>query len=232
MKKRKSLMKKLKTKIITAQSEQAHVDLIKPSPAAQSVPKWFRDIPAVNEVHSDITIKKCVPVLDGFTSGYMFKTSADVMYDSATERFMDNSSSEQITVHPDFQIENMDIGEDLSPHPYKWINQFYIKTPKGYSTLFIHPMNRFDLPFQTIAAIVDTDDHPLTIQFPFFIKKNFNGIIPAGTPIIQAIPFKRDDWKMTFPNEDESYVYKDQWNWFNPPMAKYKRTVWKKKRYQ
>jgi hypothetical protein len=225
-------MKRLKSKKLIARSEKAHIDFIKPSPAAQSIPDWYKRIPAVNEENLDLTIKKCVPVMDGFTSGYIFKTSSDVMYDSETERFMDNSTTGQVTVHPDFQIENIDLDPSLSPHPYKWVNNFYIKTPKGYSTLFVHPLNRFDLPFQTISAIVDTDDFPLTVQFPFFIRKDFSGLIPAGTPIIQAIPFKRDNWNLEFPNEDESYVYKDQWKWFDPPMAKYKRFFWKKKRYQ
>jgi hypothetical protein len=64
------------------------------------------------------------------------------------------------------------------------------------------------------------------------MKNGFSGTIPAGTPIIQAIPFKRDDWKMEFPNKEESYSYKDFYKWFDPPMAKYKRFFWKKKRYQ
>jgi hypothetical protein len=225
-------MKRLKTKKLKARSEQAHIDFIKPSSASQSVPDWYKKIPAVNEENMDITIKKCVPVLDAFTSGYIFKTSSDVMYDAETERFMDNSTTAQVTVHPDYQVENIDLESSLSPHPYKWVNNFHIQTPKGYSTLFVHPLNRFDLPFQTMSAVVDTDDFPLSVQFPFFIKKDFNGLIPAGTPIIQAIPFKRDNWKLEFPNEDESYVYKDFWRWFDPPMAKYKRFFWKKKRYQ
>jgi hypothetical protein len=31
-------------------------------------------------------------------------------------------------------------------------------------------------------------------SIPFFIKKGFEGIIPAGTPILQIIPFKKDNW--------------------------------------
>ena len=127
---------------------------------------------------------------------------------------------------------DMEVGDHLSRHVYKWTNHFYLKTPKGYSTLFVHPLNRTDLPFYSLNAVVDTDDFPLTVQFPFLIKKDFNGLIPAGTPIMQAIPFKRDDWKMSFPKENESYEYEHFWNWFEPPMAKYKRFFWKKKRYQ
>jgi len=27
------------------------------------------------------------------------------------------------------------------------------------------------------------------------MKNNFEGLIPKGTPVIQVIPFKRDNWK-------------------------------------
>ena len=29
---------------------------------------------------------------------------------------------------------------------------------------------------------------------PFFIKSGFEGVIPAGTPIAQLIPIKREKW--------------------------------------
>ena len=31
----------------------------------------------------------------------------------------------------------------------------------------------------------------------------FEGMIPAGTPMAQVIPFKREDWKMTIGSQDE-----------------------------
>lgn len=211
-------------------SENINIDFLPPIPAGREIPEWYKSIPSVRE--NDLTIKKCVPVLDGFSTGYLFRTSVDVMYDSETQRFLDNGIESQITSHGDFQIDGMELDSSLSPHPYKWINKFLWQTPKGYSTLFVHPLNRTDLPFQSISAVVDTDDFPLSVQFPFFIKKDFNGLIPAGTPIIQAIPFKRDDWKLEVPDQKESYVYKDFWKWFDPPMAKYKKLFWKRKLYR
>jgi hypothetical protein len=219
-------------KKIKALSEDIYIDWEKPSPAAKEIPAWFKKIQAVNDEEHDMTIKKCIPFLDTLTTGYMFKTSADVIYDEEYNRFLENGVSETVTLHPTFQIENMEIDSNLHPLPYKWINKFMWQTPKGYSTMFLHPLNRTDLPFQSISGIVDTDDFPLSVQFPFFMKKGFSGLIPAGTPIIQAIPFKRDDWDLKFPDQEESYEYEGFWNWFQPPMAKYKRQFWKRKRYQ
>jgi hypothetical protein len=76
-----------------------------------------------------------------------------------------------------------------------------MRTPKGYSTLFTAPFHHYDLPFQCLPAVVDTDNHPIPVNFPFLLRKGFEGIIPSDTPIIQAIPFKRDDWESNFLKE-------------------------------
>lgn len=217
-------------KKITFRSEDVTIDWAKPEPSVKQIPTWFKDISPV--INNDMTIKKCVPVLDALTTGYMFRTSADVFYDSETKRFVDNGASDVITHHEDFQLTGWAFDENVEPHPYKWINKFLLQTPKGYSTLFTHPLNRADLPFTTMSSVVDTDEFPLSVQFPFFIKKGFHGLIPAGTPIIQAIPMKRDDWKSDFGDETESYVYKEFWKWFDVPMSKYKKQFWKRKLYQ
>jgi len=220
------------TKKIQALSEDIKIDWQQPEPSVKNVPDWFKKIEPVDQEVHDMTIKKCIPVLDSFTAGYVFKTSADVIYDDQYHRFIDNGVADVVTFHPDFQLEGFDIGDHLHPSPFKWINKFYWKTPKGYSTIFTHPLNRTDLPFKSLTGIVDTDEFPLSVQFPFFMKRGFSGLIPAGTPIIQAIPFKRDDFDLEIPYQKESYEYEHFWNWFQPPMGKYKRFFWKRKKYQ
>jgi hypothetical protein len=75
--------------------------------------------------------------------------------------------------------------------------------------MFIHPTYRPDLPFYILPAIVDTDKHPLIINFPFFIKEGFTGVIEFGTPMVQAIPFKRDNWesKTSFSNISQEELF-------------------------
>ena len=80
-----------------------------------------------------------------------------------------------------------------------WSFDFSLKTPKGYSVLFCHPLNRFELPFQTFSGVVETDEYNQGTHFPFYIKKLNVGeiiIIKKGTPIVQIIPFKRENWKI------------------------------------
>lgn len=210
-------------------SEDLNIAYLTPSPAARELPTWFKGIDPVRE--NQLTIKKCIPVLDAMTTGYIFKTSADVMFDEGLNRFIDNGVSPVVSHHEHFQIEGFDLGNQLIPDAYKWVNRFQVFTPKGYSIMFTHPVNRFDLPFQTLSGFVDTDEYPLSVQFPFFMKKGFSGLIPAGTPIAQAILVKRDDWEVDSKVQTESYVYPDFWKWHLPPLGKYKREFWKRKRY-
>ena len=74
--------------------------------------------------------------------------------------------------------------------------------PEGYSALLIHPVNRHDLPFTTVAGLVDYDVYPLPGNVSFHIKDSFEGVIEAGTPIMSIIPIKREDWKMEINTED------------------------------
>ena len=49
----------------------------------------------------------------------------------------------------------------------KFHNLWTIEAPAGYSLLFTHPANRFDLPFTTLTGLVDCDRyHDIPDPFP------------------------------------------------------------------
>lgn len=206
------------------------INIQNPEPASKKISNWFRTLPGV--ISGVETVKKCVPFLDSMTAGYTISLTADVVYDNGAKKFSHNSSLDIVSQHMPEQVQGIDLPNEYDSQPYKWTNFFAVKTPRGYSTLFIHPINRVDLPFYSIAGIVDTDNYPVPVNFPFFIKKEFDGIIPEGTPIIQAIPFKRDDWEMII---DESGKYVVPLGFeserLSPPFGYYKRKFWKRKRY-
>jgi hypothetical protein len=60
--------------------------------------------------------------------------------------------------------------------------------------LVTHPINRTDLPFYTLGAVMDSDYNGMSLGLTILIKKDFKGILEKGTPIAQLIPFQRDDW--------------------------------------
>lgn len=221
----------MKNNKITFHSRYADLDIFKPVPSTKNVPSWYRSMPGVKGGVQ--TIKKCVPFLDSLAMGYQIPLTADVFWDKDLKEFSTKSKIQLVTHHVDSQSEDVELPKEFDPQPHKWDNYWHIKTPKGYSTLFIHPLNRMDLPFYSFSGVVDTDSHPLIINFPFVLRKDFNGVIPAGTPMIQAIPFKRDKWHNKILDEFKSYrgdhMYYEV---MKPPFGWYKKNHWKRKEYR
>jgi hypothetical protein len=78
----------------------------------------------------------------------------------------------------------------------KFHNLWSIEAPEGYSLLFTHPINRFDLPFTTLTGLVDCDlYHDSWIHFlAHWHDMNFSAVLPRGTPVAQCTPVKRESW--------------------------------------
>ena len=81
----------------------------------------------------------------------------------------------------------------------KFMSCWYIKTPPGYSTMFTAPFCRSsaDLPMHALSGVVETDRMQDVINFPMAIRRPLPFVISKGTPLVQAIPFKRNDWNAT-----------------------------------
>jgi hypothetical protein len=59
-------------------------------------------------------------------------------------------------------------------------------------------------PFTILDGIVDTDSYNAPVNFPFVLNDwGFEGLIPAGTPMAQVIPFKRESWQMEIGSQEE-----------------------------
>lgn len=216
-------------KRITFHSRHTSKDVPRPFSASRLIPDWYRKMKGVE--NSIMTVKKCVPFLDALSAGYIITLSNDMVWDKAAQAFVTNSLISVNHDHEKSQTQDVPLPDEYDPQPHKWINNWHIKTPPGYSTLFIHPLSRLDLPFYSFSAIVDTDKHPLIINFPFVMRKDFDGVIPAGTPIIQAIPFKRDDWDLKTIDSGKSYFYAKEHETLSPPWGFYKKHWWSKKSY-
>lgn len=205
-------------------------DLSIPHPVAASkaIPEWYRDSRQQSE-NGNLTMKACMPFLDSMIAGYTIKLACDIYFENGVAQ--DISKILTVETHFSEQMGNLIIPPEYHNEVHKWINPFIMKTPKGYSTLFVHPNNRIDLPFYTFSGLVDTDKFPVEVNFPFLIKKDFIGIIPGGTPIAQAIPFKRENWDSEV--EDQKQYIRPHYTYtmHNPPFGYYKKNFWSRKKY-
>ena len=215
-----------------------------PKPAKMYIPQWFKDIPAVNSKNikisksgnSDINLKNCVPFLDSLSSGYIQETWTDISIQKDEDGDVIYNQSSTISQEIMKHREESFVKTDGSFYEFEFLwNQLWVpKLPKGYSYLFTHPLGRIDLPFYTMTAIVDGDSLNYSIggNVPFYIRKDFSGIIPEGTPMYQMIPFKRENWKMVINNFNEDLSKKGINELRKRFVGSYKKVHWKKKTFE
>jgi hypothetical protein len=228
-------------KIIFTNTTELNLDM--PEPASKLLPDWYKKHDSYIENNKKIpplkggvsgTIKKCMPVFDVLNSGYIIKTEVDIYVEKVISNgkkinnFIFNSLN-YVTSHNKLQanVERKNVPEEYIP---KISNVWGIKTPKGYSCLFIPPVHRDNL-IEIFPGIVDTDNYNVPVEFPFILSDpDFEGLIPMGTPIAQVIPFKRDKWKSYIGN-DINHVRKQEIQTHRMFFDRYKKLFWDKKQY-
>jgi hypothetical protein len=203
-----------------------------------NVPTWYKDIQppntTVTSLPIDKNVKSCIPFLDAFTIGYQIPLWADLAVEKTNEgtRFTWNTPEvEVIGERPPSMAPGLPIPVGYSPAHYIWKMPNFIETPLNYSIIVTHPFNRADLPFLTLTGVVDSDSIMWNGNIPFFIKEDFEGVIPMGTPIAQVIPFKREEWTS---KEDSSLVARGSLKNKAADLISigyYKKFMWKKKSY-
>jgi hypothetical protein len=230
-----------------------------PIPTKLNIPEWYKKLEHTIE---NKTIKGCMPFLDTLTSGYLLK----IPQDFHVRHNIDNKSEKEKEFKDSFQTfglnemsqllyaknVNLNSGVDIqslkqvegSPFIeknknlpfYKILNPWKIKTPKGYSCLFVPPLNNGDDRFSIISGIVDTDTFPNEINFPIIINGDkypvLKTTIKKGTPYVQIIPFKRDSWKMTFKSRQQKEIQNSRLFYGLKILNIYKEKYWNKKSWK
>ena len=235
-------------KVITFRPESPSLDgtgATEPRPAKFYIPDWYKKIPnrgpngkKINPLteEQDATVKNCVPLLDAFTSGYIQELNCDISVDRSgpSVQFIWPRQYPWEPVRPPRHPDSMRgfvSPKGYDENPFLWIQPFEFELPAGYSLLITHPFNRNDLPFQTMSAIVDTDVFPLRAEITFYLRSDFSGVIPRGTPIFQAIPVKREEWSSVFEKYEEAHTLKYVALSRNVFGGAYKSHFWQKKKY-
>jgi hypothetical protein len=230
-----------------------------PIPVKLNIPEWYKNLEH-NILNK--TIKGCMPFLDSLTTGYLLKMPQDFYVkhnvDNKNEKgeiFKDSFQTfglhdQQQLLHAKYvnlnsgidshslkQVEGSPFIEKNKNLPfYKIFNPWTIKTPKGYSCLLLPPLNNSDDRFSIIPGIVDTDTFPNEINFPIVINGDKYPIlettITKGTPYVQIIPFKRDNWKMTVAPRKQKEIQSSRLFFGLKLINIYKEKYWNKKSWK
>lgn len=212
-----------------------------PKPSRSYIPEWFREMPSIlggAKIYSggklqNKSAKLCMPFSDSFMMGYIQETWTDIHINfDENENVSYNFHIEPTIIsHREPQIP---IPKEYYPFEFLWKQPFGMQLPKGWSLLITHPLNRTDLPFHTMSGVVEKDTYyrmPFPNNLPFLIKKGFTGVIPAGTPMFQMIPFQRQDWSSEVADYDEKASAKAIQEIGKFFQGGYKKTHWKRKLY-
>jgi hypothetical protein len=184
--------------------------LPRPIPAVRGLPDWFKALPQKTfsqTMRDDVpTIKKCPPVIDAMTTGFLMPLASDLKVENGEftwERDLpggiSNYSRSPIDFHDGSQVAGTPFFDD-DRFIIKFNNFWTIELPPGYSLLVTHPINRDDLPFTTLTGLVDADRYcQAFVHFPARWRvPEFNGTLAKGTPVAQCLPIRRESWTDRF----------------------------------
>lgn len=192
----------------------AEIELGQPIPVKNLLPKWYKEAETTYIIDSENIsledgeqelhegLKTCAPFLDTMLNGYCVVTPFDIFVKRNDDGSLDikwnapEGWEQFISERPKESGATMPRPAGHAPNHLVWSSRWGVRSPKGYSVLLTHPLNRHDLPFTTSSGIIDSDKFYANGNIPFFIKEDFTGVIPKGTPFIQFIPIKRKSWKM------------------------------------
>lgn len=169
-----------------------------PVPAKSVLPEWVKrlkidDVDARNEhARPTRTIRACMPFMDALGAGWIIPAPASVHIWSSEEgetRYSWDGEIKAIDQHGPAQVKG-GIGNRM---PLKWINPWLIRTAPGWSVLFVPPLNRGGAPFECMAGVVDCDRYPNQVNFPFVMTRTGDVYVEQGTPLVQVIPFRRQE---------------------------------------
>lgn len=208
-----------------------------PFRASKAIPRWWKDLQREIDAQGaptfpSFTAKTCSPVFDVLTAGYIIPLPFDLHVQCNAEgdiRF--NwlfAPGTYVDSHPPEQI-------PIYGGAWKLVNPWVIKTPPGYSVLIAHPFHRPDLPFHTLEAVVDTDTYHNRVNFPFLWEGGeYDGVLRAGTPFAQVIPFQREQWTMNVHamTEEETRQVEKIGGRLKAHLHEYRRTHHKPKHYR
>lgn len=215
-----------------------------PAPSSKFLPEWYKNAQSyLNDEKKPnvglpfVTIKKCIPVFDAITAGYMIVLNRDMYVQQLEDgpyfhwRTEDKEEKEDVlTEHHEFQVQghpDNNLGYQL-----KIENPWLIKTEPGYSCMILPPLHR-DNDIVILPGVVDTDKYYQTINLPFNLKfKDFEGMIEAGTPIAQVIPFKRESFVMSVVPLDSNQKLSTQRAVASKLFDAYKNIFWSRKDYK
>ena len=201
----------------------------KPVLAKTVSPDWWKKGKVAEVVNGQVnkTIRSCPAMTDWLSSGYLILANRDIYVrngvtdEDSDSKFYhtedtvhDEMESYASQTHPSIQMHDafnyMSTMDAPVKDAFKMSNAWCITTPPGYSCFYPDPFLFQNEYFATWQGIIDTDKFNTNkdnSQIIFYPKVDHSFVITKGTPLVQIIPYKREEWVATYTVKDhESYM--------------------------
>jgi hypothetical protein len=209
-----------------------------PQPASKFIPRWYKQTdmhPFENEPLQK-SVRACMPFMEALTFGWVIPVPTDIAITHTSDGISVEWNTEDFKAmgnHPKEQV-----GGEEFPHDgeiLKFNLPYTLRTPDGVSTLYMPPLNRVETRFRPFSGVVETDRYLNETNIPaLMIDEEFEGVIEAGTPLVQVIPFKRDslvnESKTRGATEEEQEMIGRTMKAVPAIDAYYKEEVWEPKK--
>jgi hypothetical protein len=211
-----------------------------PLPASKIIPEWYKEtvpfLPVDQKyvLRSQIgSIKKCIPVLDYLTSGYIIQNVYQFHLVKKQDGIYTGHDSACIKTgfvgaQPHVQAPTEIDGKRY--HYIKLHQPWMIKTPPGYSCLFYQPYYFFNKKYEIFPGIVDTDKYTEAVSLIGILHADELTIDP-GDPLVLVLPFKRDEWQSEIELTDFNSISRFKYLIMNAWHGTYSKFVHSKKKF-
>ena len=219
----------------------------KPVLAKSVSPDWWKKMKIFQAVRGRRaqTIRACPAMHDWLKSGWYIVANRDMEVlvgqdreGLADENYVTRDSSDSgysSPSHPSDQFDNafdyIKNGKGHVKDAFKMRNPWNIITPSGYSTFYLEPFLFQNDYFATWQGIIDTDKFNTNLdnsQIIFYPKTEESFTITEGTPLVQVIPYKREEWTATYQLKDAKTWHENRSEYTThtdmPGMDEYGRT--------
>lgn len=237
-------------------------EALPPVPASKFWPEWFKNQkggnwePGMEKNGTSFdgsrqdgyqTVKSCPAVLDVLNMGYVIPLWCDYK----VKRIEKNENCPQgivwrmpagpfnnmfgASTHPHEQMDAWPFPPDTFEGTFKLLNPWGVKTPPGYSCYVCAPHYNKHPNLEVLNGVIDTDIyHELHVNTWFSAPIDEEVVLPIGMPIVQIIPFKREDYQMEIKVGDHRSMHNRVTQFIHNAMfkAQHYRTKLSPKRYK
>jgi hypothetical protein len=172
-------------------------------------------------------IRACIPVQDILTAGYILRATYEVRITEEIKNFvpkmgiktannLKNSLNDPkktdamqglhpnnaVAIYSEAMCPMRSTNKKNLRNYFRFESEWAVQTPPGYSCLVIQPYYLFNTNVSIMPAIVDTDKFNQKIPIVGYLNNSTDEVrFFCGDPLVQIIPFKRDEWESEFTSE-------------------------------